>query len=73
MVGDECFWIVGGEKVSVQVDSDSAREVAARDQDYLMLASGESVELHFKLPDSLTGLDQTAVSLVATGYYVPSG
>jgi hypothetical protein len=68
---DELYIMADGIEVHAEASSCSATRVAERDQDYVTLTSGESCEFRFTLPDSFTGRQQTAVSVVVSGFYVP--
>jgi hypothetical protein len=68
---DELYIIVDGIEVHAEATTDVAARVAERDQHYLVIASSESREFRFGLPDSFTGRQQAAVSVVVSGFYVP--
>jgi hypothetical protein len=68
---DELHIIVEGIEVRAAGASRIAAAVAARDQDYLVIASGESREFRFPLPDSFAGRERAAVSVVVSGFYAP--
>ncbi len=68
---DELIIIADGVEVRAEASSCSVTRVAERDQDYLTLTNGESCEFRFTLPDSFNGKQQTAVSVVVSGFYVP--
>jgi hypothetical protein len=67
---DELYIIVDGTEVHVETSSFAA-QVAEKDQDYLVIASGESREFRFKLPDSFAGRQLATVSVVVSGFYLP--
>ena len=68
---DELYVIVEGIEVRATGASRAATEAAERDEDYLVIAGGESREFRFKLPDSLAGRERAAVSIVVSGFYAP--
>ena len=68
---DELYVIVEGIEVRAEAITRAAGRVAERDQDYLIIPSGESYVFRFRLPDALTGRDRAAVSVVVSGFYVP--
>ncbi len=67
---DELYVIIDGIEVRAEADSAAAR-IAEKDQDYLLLAGGESREFRFRVPASLAGMQRVAVSVVVSGFYVP--
>ncbi|MBN2390013.1 MAG: hypothetical protein JXR84_04785 [Anaerolineae bacterium] len=69
---DKFYILVDGVKVQAEGDSGAAASVAAKDGDYLTLAEGESQEFHFRLPETFAVRQRVAVSVVVSGYYVPS-
>jgi hypothetical protein len=66
---DQLYLVVGGAKVAAESDPQVAAKVAERDQDYLIIASGESYEFRFRPPGAFG--DLADVQVVATGFYVP--
>ncbi len=67
---DELYITVDGVKVRAEGEPHVAAQVAERDQDYWMIARGESSEFRFRLPGSLASREQTTVSVVVSGFYV---
>ncbi|MCZ7545234.1 MAG: hypothetical protein M5R40_17680 [Anaerolineae bacterium] len=69
---DELYVLVGGVRVRAEGAPDVAAKVAERDGDYLVIASGESVEFRFRVPEPFAGGEQVdAVSVVVSGFYTP--
>ena len=68
---DELTIIADGIKVRAGASSCATAKVNERDQDYLTLASGESCEFRFRLPDSFAGRQRATVSVIVSGFYVP--
>jgi len=68
---DQLYLLVEGIEVHAEASDDVAVSVAERDQDYLVIASSQSRAFRFRLPDSFSGRQRAAVSVVVTGFYVP--
>jgi hypothetical protein len=68
---DQVYLMVGGLEVRADATPTVAAQVAARDQDYLVMTDGESYEFRFRLPPSVARLESADVSVVVTGFYVP--
>ncbi len=68
---DALYIVADGVQVRAEADSRLAARVAEKDQDYLILSSGESCAFRFRLPDSFAGKKQTTVAIVVSGYYEP--
>jgi hypothetical protein len=68
---DEFYIVADGLKVYAEANAQVAAKVAKKDQDYLIITSGESYEFSFNLPDSFAGRENTSVSVVVSGFYVP--
>jgi hypothetical protein len=70
---NELYVIVEDIAVHAEATSGVGAMVATRDEDYLVIAGGESHEFRFRLPDSFIGRERAAVSVVVSGFYVPLG
>ncbi len=68
---DELYLIVEGIEVRAEANPDVAARVAEKDQDYVLLANGESHEFRFRLPDSFAARQRVTVSIVVAGFYAP--
>jgi hypothetical protein len=68
---DEVTLIVDGVEIRAEAEPVFAAKVSASDQDYLILASGQSYAFRFRLPAAFASLDQADVSIAVTGFYVP--
>jgi hypothetical protein len=68
---DEVTLIVNGVEIRAEAEPVFAAQVSASDQDYLILARGQSYEFRFRLPAAFAGLDQADVSIAVTGFYIP--
>ncbi len=68
---DELYIIVDGIEVRMEANAHSVARVTEKDEVYLVLTRGESIEFSFRLPASLIGRDRAMVSVVVTGFYVP--
>jgi hypothetical protein len=68
---DALYIVVDGVKVHAEADPHVAAKVAEKDQDYLIIGSGESQTFQFRMPDAFAGRKQTTVAIVVSGYYVP--
>ncbi|MBN1287575.1 MAG: hypothetical protein JXB47_19395 [Anaerolineae bacterium] len=65
---DEFYIIADGVKVPLGA---GAAQAAGKDQNYLVIAGGESYEFSFDLPGSFAGKDRADVWVVVTGFYIP--
>lgn len=68
---DELYIMADGVKVRAEANPHVATRVAEKDQDYLIITSGESYEFRFKLPGSFAGRKRATVWVVVSGFYVP--
>lgn len=65
---DSVYLLVDGLPVYAEGTSD---QLAATDQNYLVLAKGGMVDLHFPLPEGIADSETVHVQIVASGYYIP--
>jgi hypothetical protein len=68
---DALYIIVDGIEVHAETNSRGVARVAENDRDYLVISGGESFEFRFTLPGSSAGRQQTTISVVVSGFYVP--
>jgi len=68
---DQFYLVVDGVKVVAESDPQVAAKVAEKDQDYLIITSGESYEFRFRRRGSFVGEELADVLVVASGFYVP--
>lgn len=64
---DNLYLLVDGQKIGPE----EAASLAKTDGDYVILAEGEELILHFPLPEHLAAREMVEVTVVATGYYLP--
>ncbi len=69
---DVLYLIIDGVPVYADAGPASAARLAHDDQDYLVIASGESYTFRFDLPGRAAGQSPVPVSVVVTGYYSAS-
>ena len=68
---DELYILVDGIDVRADRASPAAAQVAYKDDDYLVIAKGESRTFRFSLPNPFAGDARAAVSVVVSGFYEP--
>jgi hypothetical protein len=68
---DELYILAEGIEVRSDPTNPTAARVADKDNDYLVIAKGESRTFRFSLPDPFAGEARADVSVVVSGFYEP--
>jgi hypothetical protein len=68
---DQLYILAEGIEVRADPANPAAARVAEEDDDYLLIANGESHRFRFSLPDAFAGKARADVSVVVSGFYAP--